>query len=267
MNTKMALNFVNSTPALVSANVNKVPDETTKSPGLCARLAYGTANCVKRFGLGVAAAGIITPLTNGVSYLAQVGGLIPEPTLEGNIRGVVANYQKMGFTEMNADKLLNATCYMEELAKQLNLHVIQTANGWQKLNYDVLIIKSEMVGGVVIGPAIKEEILFRGLIQDVCLTEIPKYVIKKIAPGKETILDTTIAKAARIVLTSAAFSAWHLQNKGVLSDSYVSMQLVATFAMGIGFGILKESKTGLLGSIGAHMANNFVAIAPQLWSC
>lgn len=45
------------------------------------------------------------------------------------------------------------------------------------------------------------------------------------------------------------------------------MQLVATFAMGTGFGIIKESKAGLLGSIGAHMTNNFVAIAPQLWGC
>lgn len=168
---------------------------------------------------------------------------------------------------MNADRLVNSSCYLKELAGQLNLHMIQTPNGWQQLNYDVPTIKAEVIGLIVIRTALKEEIIFRGLIQDVCLTMIPKYVIKKNKPGNETILDTTAAKAVRIILTSAAFSEWHLQNQGILSDSYVSMQLVATFAMGTGFGIIKESKAGLLGSIGAHMTNNFVAIAPQLWGC
>jgi membrane protease YdiL (CAAX protease family) len=94
-----------------------------------------------------------------------------------------------------------------------------------------------------------------------------KFIVKKIAPGKETLLDTTAAKATRIVLTAAAFSAAHLQNQDLFSDSYVIMQLVSTFVGSIGLGILKESKAGLLGSIGAHMAHNFIAISPILWSC
>ena len=50
-------------------------------------------------------------------------------------------------------------------------------------------------------------------------------------------------------------------------DTYVSLQLVATFVGGIGLGILKESNAGLLGAIGAHVTNNMIAISPSLWSC
>ena len=54
--------------------------ETPKPPRLCTRLAHGMTRGVKHFGLAVAAAGIITPLATGASYLAQLGGLIPEIT-------------------------------------------------------------------------------------------------------------------------------------------------------------------------------------------
>ena len=227
-------------------------------------MAYGTANCVKRFGLGVAAAGIITPLTAGVSYLAQVGGLIPELTRESHIRGTITNLQNMGLDKFNIESLLNTTCYLEEYTKQYNSHFPSYMSHMHQTPLSMKVINATTMG--VIAP-LSEEILFRGLMQDVLLTRIPKYIVKKIAPGRETVLDSSIAQAARIALTAAAFSAFHLQNQGVFSDSYVSMQLVATFAMGIGFGILKDSKAGLLGSIGAHMANNFVALAPTLWGC
>jgi len=233
------------------SELNNKVDQSKKPAGLCTRFAYGVANRIKGFSLGVAAAGVITPLTSGTTYLGQKIGLIPEFTKENNIQGMVANFQKMGFSELNADRLINATCYFKELSQQLNLHVIRTPDGWERMNTTPEYLKGEAIGFFT-GAALEEEILFRGLIQNVCLTRIPKFVIKKISPGKETILDTTMAKAARILITSAAFSAYHLRNKGIFSDSYVSMQLVATFMMGIGFGLLKESQAGLAGAIGAH---------------
>lgn len=39
------------------------------------------------------------------------------------------------------------------------------------------------------------------------------------------------------------------------------------FKMGIGYGLIKESQAGLLGAMGARIANNMYAIAPQLSSC
>lgn len=256
---KMNTTVESSTPMQIS-NANRVPDVTPKPQGLCTRLAYGTANCVKRFGLGVAAAGIITPLTTGTYYLAQLGGLLPEVTRENTIRGTITNLQNMGL-KFNIESLLNATCYVEEYTKQYNSNVPFYMH---QTPLSMKVINSANVG--VIAPLL-EEVLFRGLMQDVLLTRIPKFIVKKIAPGRETALDSSVAKAARITLTAAAFSAFHLQNQGLFADSYVTMQLVAAFAMGIGFGMLKESKAGLLGSVGAHMANNFAAIAPMLWNC
>lgn len=263
MNTNMA---VNSTPTLVSSEVNKVVDgkvdEKAKSPGLCTRLAYGTANCVKRFGLGVAAAGIGTPISWGASYLAGKVGLIQEIGDQASlVKEQMANMAKLGF-KMDSDAIMNATCKMQTLVDQINSNI-----PWKEAHTSVFAVKAAQVGMMGVGIPIVEEIVFRGLIQDVLLTRIPKYVIKKIAPGKETALDTRIAKAARITLTAALFSAAHLANSGFFADSYVSMQLVATFVGGIGLGILKESNAGLLGAMGGHIANNMIAIAPALWSC
>ena len=39
------------------------------------------------------------------------------------------------------------------------------------------------------------------------------------------------------------------------------------WSMGIGFGMLKESKAGLTGAIAVHMGNNMIAITPALMSC
>jgi|GEM_PF-6874779 membrane protease YdiL (CAAX protease family) len=247
---------VGTTPVQVQPN----QDEPS---GFCSRMAYGVVNCVKNFGLGVAAAGIITPLTRGTSYLAQLGGLLPEITLEGQVRQVITNFQSQGLNKFNEESLLNATCYLEEVTKQYNSHFPSMPN--KHLTPLIMKISAALMTGVIV--PLQEEIFFRGLLQDVLLTRIPKFIVKKIAPGNETVLDTTIAKAARILLTSAAFSAAHLSNEGVESDSFVAVQLVSAFMIGIGFGLLKESKAGLLGSIAAHMVHNFAALAPTLLDC
>jgi hypothetical protein len=250
-----------STPMILS-NTDIVPGVMPKPQGLCNRLVYGTANCVKRFGMGVAAAGITTPISGGVSYLAGKVGLIQEIGDQASlIKEQVANMAKLGF-KMDGDAIMNAPCMMEELVKQINSNI-----PWPEAHASVFALKASQVKLIGVGIPIAEEILFRGLIQDVLLTRVPKYVIRKIAPGKETALDTRIAKAARITLTAALFSAAHLANSGFFADSYVSMQLVSTFVGGIGLGILKESKVGLLGAMGGHIANNMIAIAPTLWAC
>lgn len=256
--TSIQSDTAGTTPVLPPIQLNQ-----DKPSSLCSRMAYGVVNCAKKFGLGVAAAGIITPLTTGTAYLAQLSGLIPEVTRESNIIGTITNLQNMGLKNFNIDSLLNATCYLEEYTKQYNSH-FPSMTHLHQTPLSMKVITGATVGVIV---PFSEEILFRGLMQDVLLMRIPKFIVKKIAPGKETVLDSSVAKAARIALTAAAFSAYHFQNQGLFSDSYVTMQLVSTFVMGIGFGLLKESKAGLLGSIGAHMANNFVAIAPTLWSC
>jgi hypothetical protein len=257
MNTDMNLKS-----APVSSDVNTVLEASAKSPGLCTRLAYDTANYVKRFGLGVAAGGIGSHISWGASYLAGKVGLIQEiGDLASSVKEHMANMAKHGF-KIDSDAIINSTCKMQALVDQVNSNI-----PWEQEHTSVFAFKAAQVGMEGIGMPIVEEIVFRGLIQDVLLTRIPKYVIRKIAPGKEIALDTKIAKVARITLTAALFSATHLANSGFLADSHVSKQLVAAIVAGIGLGILKESNAGLLGAIGGHIANNIIAIAPALWGC
>lgn len=110
----------------------------------------------------------------------------------------------------------------------------------------------------IIKAPIKEEIQYRMVIQDLFLMRIPKYIIKKVAPGKEKILDSKGMKAARIFLTATLFARAHLINKEI-SWAYTARQVPSTFVMGVFFGLMKESKAGLMGAIGMHMANNIIA--------
>jgi membrane protease YdiL (CAAX protease family) len=117
---------------------------------------------------------------------------------------------------------------------------------------------------VVIVAPISEELFFRGLFQDVLLKRIPSFFMRQIAPGKETILDTKIAKAARVLLTAAAFSYAHIGNESLATLDSTGIQLFSTFVLGIGFSALKESKAGMPGAIGAHFINNFLVVIPDL---
>jgi hypothetical protein len=112
-----------------------------------------------------------------------------------------------------------------------------------------------------LGPVF-EELMHRGGVQEILLTGLPKNILKIIAPGKETLLDLTVVKTARIFLTAAFFSYVHfLLNRGVFPDSYCNAQIVSSFVKsGITYGLLKESKIGLLGSIVAHISNNILSL-------
>ena len=122
MNTR-----VNSSLTLVS-NANKVLDVMLQPQRLCTRLAYGTANCMKRFGLGIAVAGIYSPTLTGVSYLAgRVGLIFDQASLIKEQIGkqsayVIDNLEGLGL-KIDRDALINAPCHLEELVKQINSHV------------------------------------------------------------------------------------------------------------------------------------------------
>lgn len=262
MNTDYSRSQYAVNSALTSSEANKAVDNKTKPPGFCAWLAHGTVNCARRFSVGAAAASIMTPLALGTSFLAQKAGLIQKMAAPYEMtKEAIANVSKQYGINLDGDAIAKAACPMQEYVTQCNkfLH--------PELQHTVFSVKAHMFGFVGVGLPIFEEIVFRGLIQDLLLKRIPKYIVKWIAPGKEVALDSAIVEAARITLTAAIFSAFHLANSGLMTDSHVSMQLVATFVLGIGFGALKESKAGLLGSTGAHITNNIWAIIPQLLRC
>lgn len=224
-----------STPLLIT-NANKVSDVAPKPQGLCSRLACGMASCLDHFNLGVGSAAIIIPVSGGVSYLAGKAGLIQ----------VISSH--LG--------LIKKVAASDAIGNLMNGLVLQIGSSIPRKYQSVFALQ---VGLGNVGVPIAEEILFRGLIQDLLLTRIPKYVIKKIAPGKEKALDTKIVRAICIIITAAHFSATHLVDSEILDDSFSSKLLVSTFVGGIGLGILKESKAGLLGAIGCHIANNMIS--------
>lgn len=234
-----------------------------RSSSLCVRMAYRTANVVKRFGIGVAAACIVTPISLGSIFLAQKMELIQGTGDRLSLlKEGAAKLADLGIY-LDTEALANPICPMEEYAKQWN----RTFRNSPELQLTVFGLKASLFAFVVLAAPLCEEVIFRGLIQDVLLKRIPKYFVKKIAPGKETSLDSNISKVVRITLTAALFSAAHLSNSKIAADSYVSMNLIATFVLGIGCGVLKETKAGLLGAVGAHMNNNIFAISSTLWSC
>ncbi|MDP1608616.1 MAG: CPBP family intramembrane metalloprotease [Chlamydiales bacterium] len=112
------------------------------------------------------------------------------------------------------------------------------------------------------GPIV-EELIMRYAIQEF----LPKKILKNMIPGKETVLDSKVAAAARIVLTASLFASLHLLNKGIFPDSYCHAQVIDSFIGGMTYGALKESEVGLLGSIVAHMSNNILASVSTFFYC
>src|SRR5262249_16943381 len=148
---------------------------------------------------------ILTPLSSSAVFIAQKSGVLNELT---QIISPPVSMTQIGHS--------HEPTFLEMTAQQPQPSIM-----------------NDVISVGLCAPII-EEMVFRGLIQEVLLKRIPKYVIKKISPGKEIALDSTIAKATRIALTAALFSACHLANIGSMPN--VSAQLVATFVAGIGLG-------------------------------
>lgn len=227
----------------------------------CVSAAKGTAQCIKRLGLGMAMGVPSAGLNLASVFIARQLGVISNP---GVLDEMKEASQTSNIFQLDFDALENSTCPLQELSEQFNESLYSIVNG---LEISPLMIKVFIGSVICVYPAISEELIFRGLIQDVLLKRIPSWVLKKIHYSHENILDTKIAKAARIIFTSALFAASHLFNQGIFTDSYVQAQVVGTFALGIIFGAIKESSLGLVGSTGAHFMNNLIAISPLLFSC
>lgn len=254
---------VNNSAFLNSSKIEspeKREDLQNSSSNICSRIVGKAFDWTKRLSMGAAASVIITPAASAIPYAAQVLGYVPEIKEGQVIKTMIRFLEEAQLVQaINLDSIVNATCPLGEYVKLYNSSI--------NSKIDAAQIKIMTGSLIVANAAIVEELLFRGLLQDLLLTKLPRMIIKKVAPGKEGVIDSTRAKAARILLTSAAFCAIHLSNKGVLSEDYLKLQLIAAFVSGIGLGILKETRAGLLGSIAAHAVNNTLSIMPVLRSC
>lgn len=112
----------------------------------------------------------------------------------------------------------------------------------------------------------QEEILFRCIIQKGLLKGIPLLALQKSNPKQECIVDSLSIKVLRILITSGLFSAFHLQNEGLISDSALEGQLVHTFVLGLFLSTITELEPGFLGItlvVMIHMFYNFIALSDE----
>ncbi len=215
--------------------------QTPKSKSVCEKLGLKSA----LFGMFGAIATV--PLGNAAAYLAQKIGLVPSMA-EQLLRvkqSLIDEAAGWGVT-LDAEAVMQSSCPRENLLLQYNAQLPPE----RQLSF----FRSRANGiynNCLMGP-IGEEFLFRHCFQNIALTYAIKSINKKLSVNRQIPLDHVIVKAARIVFTAAVFSASHLLwNGGAMTN-----QVAAAFTSGIVFGIFQESRLGLHGAIGAHIANN-----------
>jgi membrane protease YdiL (CAAX protease family) len=107
----------------------------------------------------------------------------------------------------------------------------------------------------VIAP-ISEEILFRGIIQEILLKRAPVALLQKINPRAANWLESNInAKIGRVALSTLIFALAHLSTH----NCAMSNRAIGVIGLGALLGILVEIKglkQGLTASIYAHALNN-----------
>jgi len=145
------------------------------------------------------------------------------------------------------EKILTASCLKEESLRQMSPIVGMPA--------DPMFVKIMDMANACSGAPIREELYYRGLIQDLVLNRGVKKVIQKIKPEYAEKLDSKIYTAVRILLTSAYFAYDHSGNNAIRGQSYVDAQVITAFFAGIRYGILKEN-VGLAGAIGGDIMQN-----------
>ncbi|MEM1283174.1 MAG: hypothetical protein AAGG81_06435 [Chlamydiota bacterium] len=117
----------------------------------------------------------------------------------------------------------------------------------------------------IIGP-IAAEIIFGQLIQKNLLPDISKGIVGRIAPGKESVLNSNVAKVSRAILSAGLFTGTYMfLNGGEFSDSLMNIHALDAVIFGIVLGLIRESGLGLAGAVGGHIAHDTLATA--LLSC
>jgi len=103
-----------------------------------------------------------------------------------------------------------------------------------------------------IGPIV-EELFNRYLLQTILLKEIPKGVLRRVSPSSEHVLDTTIAKLARIAICATIFAGWHIKSYGCNRGGTIPQ-----FYGGLLLSTLRETGTDMRMLLALHSTNNLI---------
>lgn len=124
-----------------------------------------------------------------------------------------------------------------------------------------------MAPTAIIFGGIGEELIFRGVMQDLLLTKLLGKAIKKVSSNNASWVDTKTAKIFRIAITSALFAGMHLITNTEEAPLGIKYQAFNALAMGFILGAIKESRLGLIGSIGCHMMHNAISSGQIYFQC
>ncbi len=103
---------------------------------------------------------------------------------------------------------------------------------------------------------IVEELMFRVGLQELLLKRAPKAILNRLAPSYSNIVDTKIAKVARVALTAALFSLAHAMPPETGWPNCSTARLVNTFVLGLILGGVQEvTESPLMGML-FHMGFN-----------
>ena len=136
--------------------------------------------------------------------------------------------------------------YYQEMKKQIP-ELSSEIDAWK-----FMAPTSILIGGI------GEELLFRGVVQDLLLKRALSRVIQMVSPRAASWIDRTGGKVFRITLAAALFGGYHLI--GTKGGAAIQYQAFVATAQGFLLGTIKESRWGLVGAIGSHMLINAIGI-------
>jgi len=115
--------------------------------------------------------------------------------------------------------------------------------------YNILVFKAPIV----------EELLFRVGLQELILKRAPKVILNRFAPSNSSVVDSKIAKIARVAVTAAAFSLAHAIPPEAGLPQCSTARLVNNFVFGLILGGVQEvTESPLMGML-MHSGMNIQA--------
>jgi len=251
---------------------------STLSSGIekCVSIVPKKPSHVTKLGLG-AAAGLA-----GSSVFLTADQILPSPTKAEafnsicvTFNSVLSQFPKDKF-RLDCDEYVKSECAYSGLIDQVNKYNEYRLNKYNEIHktniipcaLDASYYKFFSIIGSNASLPVLNGLIFRGVLQDLVLKRLPQFVLKKTMPDKATLMDTKIAKISRVVIAAAAETVLYSPILSSFSRSQVIASNAMRFAASIFLGSIKESRLGLLGSIGADYGLNAVpALLNAIYDC
>lgn len=216
--------------------------------GFLDRVAYGMCAAVPSF--------VLTHSLRAVGYLSEKCKL-------SNVfyKTLLSNFEDAKSQELMA-RINSSICPYKTMG-----HAVQT-NGLHPATFVKSVALSVLTTGSLI-----ETLLFRCVLQELLLRQLPAKILQKVKPGSETLVDCPTAKVARVLISSAicfALTRRFMQpsTRLALQSSSCEKTYQASFAINtLVSSVLKETPLGLVGSMAHSLAYTAISMPNVLFDC